>query len=142
MKLLAAIAITLKPGAADDLAKLEKRQFMWGAWSTHQWPADVVRPGLRVYGFDTRARRLTVLLEVRRGGTFEYRTIAQLAKAIVNATGWHPDTDSAYWQTRPVPGKSQKSFAGVALRWKVVARADIPLDVRFPQLGWLRLGPE
>lgn len=67
-------ALSLRIGEADDLKKL-KRRFNWTGWRYRHWPADILRPGLRVYGFDPKSRMLEVLLEVTSGGAFPYSTL-------------------------------------------------------------------
>jgi hypothetical protein len=54
-------AITLRPGEDDDLDALQNSRFLYSAWKKRHWPTDVVRPGVRIYGFNTESRRLCVL---------------------------------------------------------------------------------
>ncbi len=134
-RLEAQIAITYKASEAESSC-------LWVEWKRHYWPADVVRPGLNLYGFDTSSRRLCVLLQITRAGSFEYRTRNQLASAIEAAAGFLPNQEDRYWSTAAISSQNNnKPCFGIAIQWKVLKRVNIPLDVRFPELGWLRLAP-
>ncbi|MFO0598685.1 MAG: HNH endonuclease [Myxococcaceae bacterium] len=126
-------AITFK---SSDLEVL-RSQYQWTGWKNRHWPADIVRPGLRVYGFDLATRRLFVLLELSHGGSFTYRSRREFARHVESITGWPPDLDD---KQIPVPSSGQRPCTGITLRWKVVRQVDIAYPIaRFPQIGWERL---
>lgn len=133
-------AISLDPGEADDLSELEKSRYYWSGWHRRHWPADVVRPGLKIYGFDKRPdrRELCVLLEVTKGGSFSYASKGELSKNIARLTGWEPNKDHPHWERSATPQRGRVG-TGIALRWKVIKRVSLPFPGRFPQLGWCRL---
>ena len=54
----------------------------WQGWKKHWWPADVIQPGVRFYGFDKKSQGFSVLLEVKKGGSFTYRTHEEFAKKV------------------------------------------------------------
>ena len=132
-------AKTLLPGEADDLRELEQDGY-WTGWTRRHWPAEVLRPGRTFYGFDTRERALRVLLRVSRGGTFLYRTRREFSGKVEKLTGMKPGPDFDHWENIPsaVPGRFN---TGIAIRWQVIKPVRIPLEIRFPQIGWLRLDP-
>lgn len=131
-------AITLRPREAKDLAELERGYYYWTGWRRRHWPADIVRPGLRLYGYDTGSRCLCVLLEVTRGGAFDYSTLEEFARKVKKLTGWEPLRNDRHWGRLPIAQPS-KQCTGIALRWKVIKAVNLPWDHRFPQLGWERL---
>jgi hypothetical protein len=139
-KLDAYVAVSLGRGAADDLRDLERHHFMWSAWKRRHWPTDVIRKGLRLYGFDASSRSFSVLLEISRGGAFTYGSRRQLVTEIRRLTGLLPELKDVYGLRAPIP--KDGVFHGVALRWRVLKRVDVPLEGRFPRLGWLRLETE
>ena len=132
-------ALSLQPGEGDDIDALRRRWF-WTGWKRRHWPANVVRPGVFIYGFDTRLdnRRLTVLLRVIRGRSFSYTSKRTFSEAVRRISGWSPGRDDPHWHRIPV-SRTGRPCTGLALRWEVVKRADIPLAIRFPRLGWLKL---
>jgi hypothetical protein len=132
-------ALSLQPGEADDLETLNDRWY-WTGWKRRHWPANVVRRGLEVYGFDTRPeqRRLVVLLRITRGGSFTYTSKTSFSREVKQVTGWMPFRDEPHWGRVPV-GRMDRPCTGIALRWEVVKAVDIRLGGRFPQLAWLRL---
>jgi hypothetical protein len=134
------IAMTLRPGEADNLAQLEHHTYYWTGWRWRHWPADVVRPGVLFYGFDTRERSLQVLLKVTRGGTFTYKTKREFEDKVKFLTGWRPDRRDPHWKNVPAAGGGRFN-TGIAMRWRVIKGVHIPIDVRFPRLGWLNLRP-
>jgi hypothetical protein len=136
-KLECDIVLSLRPDEASDLNVL-KDCIHWCAWKHRHWPADVVRRGLRLYGFNRTTRRLCVLLEVSRGGSFEYSSRSDLRKQVKRLTGFWPDEADAYTRNVPVPQNGERCH-GVALKWKIVKVTDIAFDGKFPQLGWQRL---
>jgi hypothetical protein len=132
------IAMTLRPGEADDLAQLEHHRYYWTGWKWRHWPADVVRPGALFYGFDKRERALRVLLKITHGGAFTYNTKREFEKKVTSLTGWPPDRHDPHWKNIPA-ALGGRFNTGIAMRWHVVKRVHIPIDVRFPRLGWLNL---
>jgi hypothetical protein len=107
--LKASVAVTLRPEETDDLVRLERNYFRWSAWTRHHWPADVVRKGLRLYGFDKSQRKLCVLFKVTRGGAFTYRSRKELESQIHQVTGWRPGFDDRYGRRVPIPRAGQTS---------------------------------
>jgi hypothetical protein len=136
-RLQAAYAITLDPNAPRDPRGLP-RIFRWSGWKRRQWPAEVIRPGLLLYGFDKRTRRLAVLLKVLRGGTFMYRSLGEFSRRVHALTGLSPSTDDPYWPT--LPAGTARPCTGVVVRCRAVKRVDIRWHGRFHRLGWMRLG--
>src|SRR5438094_443085 len=137
-KLEADFAITLQPKEARDLEYLETSCYLWSGWKRHHWPANIIRHGVRLYGFDKRTRRLCVLLEITRGGSFSYRTLREFRTKVTALTGWQPAKDDPHWNGLPI-ADSNKYCTGVALRWRVIKPVSIKWETRFPQLGWQKL---
>jgi hypothetical protein len=131
-------AITLRPSETENLEFLESSSFLWSGWKRHHWPADIIRPGLRIYGFDMVSRRFCVLLEVTRGGSFTYRTRWEFANRVLKLTSWEPDHNDPHWPMIPV-AETGKHCTGVAFRWRVIKPVSISWPYRFSQLGWKRL---
>jgi hypothetical protein len=73
---------------------------------------------------------------------FHISTKKEFVQKVKNLTGWVPDKEDRYWSSVPTPAGNGKHYSGVALRWKVIKRVSIPLKVRFPQLGWLKLNSQ
>ncbi len=134
-------AMSLGRGEADDLEYLEHHTYHWTGWKRHHWPANIVRPGVRLYGFDLRHRALRVLLEVTRGGTFLYKSKREFASKVEHLTGWKPSQDDPHWATIPSldRGGEKRENTGLALRWRVIKPVRIPISGRFPRLGWMKL---
>lgn len=121
---------------SSDLETL-RSEYLWTGWRNRHWPADLLRPGLRLYGFDKATRRLFVLLELSHGGSFTYRTRSEFSRRVEELTGWEPDLDD---KDVPECKRSDRPCTGIALRWRVLRQIDIAFPVaRFPQLGWARL---
>jgi hypothetical protein len=135
------IAMTLRSGEADNLAQLERHTYYWTGWKRRHWPADVVRPGALLYGFDTRERALQVLLKVTRGGSFTYKTKREFEEKVELLTGWRPDRHDPHWKNVP-PAVGGRFNTGIAMRWHVIKGVHMPIDVRFPRLGWLNFDPK
>lgn len=137
-------AICLKPEEADDISTLEKRYYYWNGWHRRHWPANVIRPGTRLYGFDPRPnmRTLCVLLEITRGGSFYYRRKSEFNKQVKKLTGWEPNTGHPQWAQIPSVSAKDHPCVGIALRWKVLKPVSISLPIRFPRIGWLWLTDE
>jgi hypothetical protein len=123
-------AITLDPREIEDV----EHHYRWSSWQHRQWPLDILAPRLRIYGFNLRSRRLEVLLEVTRCTSFSYRSAAEFVRKVERGTRWPPDIRDPHYPLK-IP-KSGAVFHGLALRWKLVKRVDIPLPGRFPRLGW------
>jgi len=134
-------ALSLRGGEADDLEYLEHNTYHWSGWKRRHWPADIVRPGVRLYGFDLRHRCLRVLLEVTRGGTFLYKSKREFARKVEQLTGWKPAQDDRHWATIPQVGRGgdKRENTGLALRWRVIKPVRIPISGSFPRLGWMKL---
>ena len=118
---------------ARDLAEV-RDSWYWNGWKFHRWPADVVRPGLKLYAVNLRSRKLFALLQVTRGGSFTYASKSQFSQAVYQLTGWRPSAASSQWQRIPSRG------TGVALRWKVIKPVSIDLPGKFERIGWHYLG--
>lgn len=140
-KFEADFAICLKPEEAGNIANLDKGFYYWNGWRNRHWPADVIRPGVRLYGFDPRPnmRKLCVLLKITRGGSFYFRKKSEFNKQVKKLTGWEPNTGHPQWAQIPIVSPKGRPSTGVALRWKVIKRVSINLSVRFPRIGWLWL---
>jgi HNH endonuclease len=110
----------------------------WTGWKKHQWPANEIEPGVRFYVFDLKSRRYCALLEVTKGGGFNYRTRSEFERQVKKLTGWWPSHEVPHWSRIP-SGERGRLYTGFAIRWKVIKRVDIPGDHRFPQIGWERL---
>src|SRR2546427_2405003 len=133
-RLQAAYAITLDPNAPRDPRGLP-RIFRWSGWKRRQWPAEVIRPGLLLYGFDKRTRRLAVLLKVLRGGTFTYRSLGEFSRRVRALTRLSPSTDDPYWPTLPAATRARPRTGGV-VRCRAGKRVDIPRHGRLHKLRW------
>src|SRR5262245_38993154 len=108
-------AMTLRPGEAKDVQQLET-YYLWSGWKKHHWPADIIQPGLRLYGFDTESRRFCVLLEIIKGGSFIYRTLKEFAYKVDKLTDWPPRQDDPHWSRLPT-AQAGKYCTGIAIRW-------------------------
>ena len=106
----------------------------WTGWKRHHWPADVVRPGLKLYGANLESRQIITLLQVTRGGSFVYGDKSAFREAVKRLTGSPPDDSPPHWKRIAAKG------TGLALRSRVIKPVSIPLQGRFPQIGWLNLG--
>jgi hypothetical protein len=125
-------ALSLRPGETNDLRELEFHWY-WTGWKRRHWPANVLRPGTRLYGFDRRYRALRVLLEVTRGGAFLYKRKREFARKIEQLTGWRPNQNDAQWvKIPPASGSDETEKTGIAIRWRVIKPVRIPLSGRFP----------
>jgi HNH endonuclease len=132
-------AVSLRTGD-DDVEDRQLHHYYWTGWRRRHWPAEILRPGVQLYGFDLRRRALRALLEVTRGSAFVYRTKREFADKVQRLTGRPPNTAHPHWEN--IPGYDGKHFnTGIALRWRVLKTVRIPVPGRFPQLGWMRLDP-
>lgn len=138
MRLEADLAITLRPEHIKDITSLGSSVYLWSGWKKHHWPADIAKPGIRLYGFDVKSRHFCVLLEITKGGSFKYRTRQDFSAKVQKITGWAPDKADRHWKKIPVaePGKY---CTGLAIRWRVIKPVKIPWSQRFSQLGWEKL---
>jgi hypothetical protein len=136
------IAISLRPTEAANLDQyFEDGGGHWTGWQRRHWPANIVRPGLRLYGFDVRPeqRRLCCLLRVNRGGSFTYRSKVEFAKQVGRITGWKGIHNDVHWHRIP-GGSKHRLSTGVAMSFEFIKRVNIDLGpIRFPQIGWLKL---
>jgi hypothetical protein len=106
----------------------------WSGWKNYHWPASVARPGFRFYAFNPHSRRLEALMEVTKGRAFGYLSKEDFARQAKKVTGWSPDRSDPHWSRIPRAG------TGIAIRFRrLPRRVDIPLSIKFPQLGWLAL---
>jgi hypothetical protein len=144
-------AISIQPHEAADFAidhhSLDQR-WTWTGWKKHRWPADVIRKGLLLYGFDLRRsrRELFVLLRVTDGGTFQYRSMEEFVRRVRELTEWEPNPDAddnnnsaTKWAEVERRLASRSTCTGICMRWRVVKEVSIPLSGRFPRLGWVEL---
>lgn len=125
-------AITLN----SDEAKTLDGDHYWTGWKRRHWPADLLHPGLRLYGFDTKLRQYTTLLEVAKGGTFNYRTRREFFTSVHQLTGLQPDQHHPHSSVIPT-ASSGRPCTGIAYRIRLL-RDDIHTSWhgRFPRLGW------
>lgn len=134
-KLLADVAMSLKGHINDHSGR------WWSGWKRRHWPADALRRGFRFYAYDKESRSLFALVEVTRGSSFTYRTLAEFERKVKQVAGYWPGRDDPYFGTLPLPA-SGKVSTGCAFRWKRVKTVSIPWRGRFPQLGWAHLPAE
>lgn len=116
--------------------------FNWTGWTKRLWPATVEWTGKRVYAFDLRPgfRRFCALLEITRGGSFEYRTKRGFSAHVQNITGLSPVNRDPHFSRIPFPSPGGKPCIGFTVRWELVKEVDIPQPkLLFPRIGWLRL---
>lgn len=108
----------------------------WNGWKNHHWPADIIRPGLRFYDAHLKTKTLAGLLEIVRGGSFQYKNKRAFEGWVHRVTGLWPDRNDPYWPRMAPRG------TGLAIRCRVIKplSASLPIRRRFPQLGWLHLG--
>jgi hypothetical protein len=121
--LTADFAMTLSRREAEHPEKLATDAWYWTGWTRRLWPANIIRPGLRIYGFDPRplpvGRRLCVLLEITRGGSFSYSSKASFGREVKALTGWRPDPANPHFDRIP-SGNVRQPCTGIAMRWRVV----------------------
>jgi len=129
-------ALTLQPKEVADLANIDQF-WLWSGWRRRHWPADIIRPGLRLYAFDKGSRCFVAVLEVTRGGAFKYRTGTEFSRRVQAKTGLHPDRDDPHWKS--VEGDGRRQRTGIALRWKLIRQVNEPWTGKFPRLGWMKL---
>jgi hypothetical protein len=143
-------AISLLP---DEIAKYDEDVntlndcWGWTGWRKRNWPADVIKPGLRLYKFDLRRdkRRLCALLELTHGGAFEFANMDEFAEHVFRLTDRRPHRDEdphdsrRKWQDVLDRLHDGHCCTGICLRWQVVYATDIPLSGDFPRLAWCKL---
>jgi hypothetical protein len=130
-------ALTLQPHEVAGLPHTGQ-SWNWTGWRRRQWPADIIRPGLRLYAFDKRSRCFVAVLEVTKGGAFTYRTRGGFSSRVQALTGWKPDFTDPHWKTVRGDGRSERT--GIALRWKLAKKVhERWTGDKFPRLGWLKL---
>ena len=117
-----------------DLSRIETFCHSTG-WKHHHWPFDVVRPGLRFYGFDMNSRQFFALLEITRGGAFRYSSLKEFTMNVKRMIGWLPDETDRHWGAIP---RGRQNY-GIAVRWRLIGEVKIPWIGTFPRIGWLRL---
>ena len=133
-RLQATVAMTFSPSQVSD----PDSSLYWTGWKRRHWPAGIMRPGIRFYGFDTGARRFFALFEVTRGGSFTYRSKDEFSHNVRRLIGESPWHGARHWAAIPSAARGEPC-TGLALRWRTIKRVDIDYPVRFPQLGFLRL---
>src|SRR6267143_667002 len=85
----------------------------WAGWKRHYWPADMLRRGFRFYAYDKQSRSLFALVEVVRGRSFTYRTLAEFSKKVRQIVGSSPNRENAYWNKLPLPTKAHPCALGM-----------------------------
>jgi hypothetical protein len=133
----AAYAFSLDPAFPAGTRGLP-RVFHWSGWKRRHWPAEVIRPGILLYGFDKRTRTLSVLLRVERGGTFTYRSRPEFSRRVRELTGIAPSTADPYWPTLPILKKGNPC-TGIVVKCQAMRQVQIPWRGRFNRLGWERV---
>jgi len=114
----------------------------WTGYRRRHWPSNIIRPGLKLYGFDKRpeARTLCVLLQIDRGGSFAYTSRQDFARKVSKLLGWRDVSEHDHYRRIPTGTKS-KPCVGLAVSWRALKVVDIPLPgIRFPQIGWMKIG--
>ena len=114
----------------------------WTGWRNRHWVANVEWIGRRIYAFDKRPqhRCFYAILEITHGGAFEYRTPRDYSLAVRRLCEWLPARDDPHFDNLPFVGPRERPCTGLAIRWRVVQRVNIPRpDLQFPRIGWLRL---
>ena len=134
-KLLSDVAMSLKGHRNDDSGD------WWSGWKNYHWPADSLRRGFRFYAYDKETRRLFALVEITRGSSFTYRTLAEYARKVRQVAGFWPGRDDRHWERLPLP-TAGKLCTGYAFRWRRLHTVSIPWEGRFPQLGWAHIPPD
>ena len=146
-------AISLSAGLLEAFAEDEDafdNDWSWTGWIRRLWPAGVIRPGLLVYGFDLRRdqRRLRLLRRVLKGGAFSFRSMDQFVEEVKRLTGRTPDPDedddsAAKWPELEEKVRAVRPGAkciGICATWEIVDKnVSIPLEGKFPRLGWVKL---
>ncbi len=150
IKLEAGYAMSLHPDEIvrfdRDIRLLETECWGWTGWRSSQWPAKIIRPGLRFYKFDPRPekRQLCALLTVTHGGAFRFSSMSEFADKVRRITGWPPDPGAdrdskAKWEDIENRLAGGRRCTGVCLRWQVDKRCSIYLPGKFPRVGWSKL---
>jgi hypothetical protein len=152
LNLEADYAITIRPSFTDvfqtDELTWVERAIDWTGWMRRMWPADVVAPGLLLYGFDLRKdqRRLFALIRIVMGGSFSFRSMQEFAATVADNTGHKPapeddDLSNKKWAEiqKRLEKNDGKSCTGICYTLKVIKPVAIPLKGEFPQLGWCNL---
>ena len=115
----------------------------WTGWKRRHWPADIIRPGLLLYGFDLRPdqRKLTLLLRITRGGSFSFQSMEEYAKQVEGLTGRKPDPDldRDKWSEIQKRVADGRDCTGICLCFDEVKTVSITLPGRCPRLGWIAL---
>ena len=134
MALDADVGVTLYRDVSLD----DQRSYVrWSGWTRRLWPLRCIAPGLKLYGFDTEARCLRLLLEATRAGSFEYNSWRDFAKK-VQAIWEKPDPDSPHREKMQF-GRPGKPCFGYVIECRTLKEVSIPWDVTVPQIGWFRL---
>lgn len=132
IKLLSDVAMSLKGHRHDDAGG------WWSGWKNRHWPAEFLRRGFRFYAYDKETRRLFALVEITRGSSFTYRTLAEYAHKVKQVAGWSPYRGDPHWKRLPLPTRG-KVCTGYAFNWRRIRTVNISWPNRFPQLGWARV---
>lgn len=149
LKLDADFAVSLHPSEVERFDRdiyLLNESWGWTGWKARQWPADVIRPGLKFYKFDLRPdkRRLCALLAITRGGAFEFSSMDEFEREVVKLTGRRPhsgedDDSKKKWAEVEKRLADHHRCTGICFCWDVVQPASVNLPGQFPRLGWCDL---
>jgi hypothetical protein len=118
----------------------------WTGWAKRLWPAKVIHLRPTIYKFDLRPerRRLCALVEITRGGSFSFGSVAEFAQQVEKLTGRRPDPDEdndsrGKWQEIEKRLAKHGRCTGICLCGTVKQRTSITLPGQFPQIGWCDL---
>ena len=106
----------------------------WTGWLRHHWPADVIRPGLRIYLYGKKEKRIIALAKIVRGGAFTYDTRKQYLQESRKLMGKVLNVDAVHWDEMPF----SKNCVGLIATGKIIKHVSIRYPgTRFPQLGFV-----
>lgn len=132
-------ALSIPGLGASDIEGLRRRHlFWWSGWKRRHWPANVIRPGLRFYGFSGARDELFVLYEIVRGGSFAYRTRNEFDREVKRLTSRNVGRYDRHWKRLPT-ARGSGYCTGYVIWAKPLKAVSIACTRRFPQLGWLNL---
>jgi putative restriction endonuclease len=125
-KVEAAYAITHNP-------EWKSGGYLWSGWVRNHWPAEVIQPGLRFYGFDKKSRKCFALMKVVKGRSFSYESKTEFSRRVRTLIG-KDTSDHREWLAR-IPKKG----VGFAIGYDVIKPVNLLIKGRFPRLGWKKL---
>lgn len=150
LKLEAKFALSLHPSEVEFFDRdvyLLNKCWNWTGWTTRQWPAKVILPGIKVYKFDLRPdkRRLCALLTITHGGEFRFSTMEQFVSEVEGLTKRRPnpnddaDSEKKWAEVEKRLSGKRSPCTGICLRWEVIEPVSVNLPGAFPRLGWCDL---